>query len=76
MRVRLAHRQEAAPSAGEEVQELDLQIASVAASEALHDTLRAERTFAFQARVISCYRLQPCGRPSWVAASSAAGGCS
>ena len=55
--------QEAAPSAGEEVQELDVRMATVAASEALHDTLRAERTFAFQVPVIACYRLQPCTDP-------------
>ena len=67
---------EAAPSAGEEIQELDVRMTTVAASEALHDTLRAERTFAFQVPVIICCRLQPCGETSWGAARSAAGGCS
>ena len=44
--------QGAEPStAGEEVQELDLQMATVAASETLHDTLRTERSFAFQVRL-------------------------
>jgi len=35
----------------EQLQELELQMHTVTASESLRDTLRAERTFAFQVRV-------------------------